>query len=101
MKTKTNNLRRRVRWNRVCLLLLIFAFLMSFAVSALADSTTDAAPDCTIVTVSSGDTMWGLIKAANPDFSGNMNKAVYATCQLNDMQAAKLYAGQKLLIPNL
>ncbi len=101
MKTKTNKLRRRVRWNRVCLLLLIFAFMMSFAVSALADSTADAAPDCTIVTVGSGDTMWGLIKEVNPDFTGNMNEAVYATCQLNDMRAVKLYAGQKLLIPNL
>ncbi len=98
MKT---NMRRRVRWNRVCLLLLIVIFMMSFAVSALADSTTDPATDCTIVTVGSGDTMWGLIKAANPDFSGNMNEAVYATCQLNDMHGAKLYAGQKLLIPNL
>lgn len=101
MKTKTNNLRRRVRWNRVYLLLLIFAFLMSFAVSTLADSIANAAPDCTIVTVSYGDTMWGLIKLANPDFAGNMNEAVYTTCQLNDMQTARLYAGQKLLIPNL
>lgn len=99
---KNQNIRhRRVRWNRVGLLLLVFAFLMSFAVSALADSTGEAAPDCTIVTVSYGDTMWGLIKDINPDYSGNMNKAVYATCQLNDMSAAKLYAGQKLLIPNL
>ncbi len=101
MKRNDQKRNRRVRWDRVGLLLLVFIFIMSFAVSALADSTAAEGMDCTVVTVSAGDTMWELIHEANPDYCGNMSAAVYATCQLNDMYGAKIYAGQKLLIPNL
>lgn len=90
--------KRRIRWDRVALLLLIVVFCMSFAVNALADSTVI---DCQSVTVGAGDTIWALIREVNPEYTGNMEKAVYQTCRLNGMDSAKICVGQSILIPNL
>lgn len=91
-------IKRRVRWNRVALLMLIVLLCMSFAMNALADSTVF---DCESVTVCCGDTIWSLIKDVNPGYSGNMEQAVYKTCQLNKISSAKICVGQNLLIPIL
>lgn len=88
----------RIRWDRVGLLFIVVLICMSFGVNALADS---AKPDCQSVIVASGDTLWSLIQEVNPDFQGNMNVAIYQTCQLNDMKSSKICVGQNLLIPNL
>lgn len=95
MKKQT---KRRVRWSRVGLLILIFVICMSFAVSAMAES---SALNCTSVTVGNGDTLWSLIKENNPGYCGNMNEAIYKTCRLNDMATSTIYTGQDLLIPKL
>lgn len=93
-----NNRKRRVRWDRVGLLLLVILICMSFAVNALADS---SIVSCDSVTVCASDTLWGLIKEVNPDYTGNMEKAVYRTCRLNNMSSSKICVGQTILIPNL
>lgn len=98
---KKNNRKKHIRWNRVALLLLVFLFIMSFTVSALANSIDDKTENCSIVTVGSGDTLWDLIKENNPDYRGNMNEAVYETCKLNNMTTAMLQTGQTVLIPHL
>lgn len=89
---------RRIRWNRVGILLLAIIICMSFGVNALADST---AIDCQNITVNSGDTLWTLIKEVNPEYCGNMEKAVYQTCRLNNIDSAKICVGQNILIPIL
>ena len=98
---KNNTRKRHIRWNRVALLLLLFLFIMSFTVSALANSINDKTENCTIVTVCNGDTLWDLIQENNPDYCGNMNEAVYKTCKLNNMTTAMLQTGQTVLIPHL
>ena len=90
--------KRRIRWNRVGLLLVMLMIMMSFAVNALADAAT---VNCTGVTVEGGDTLWSLIKEYNPDYNGDMNEAVYRTCRLNDMSTSKICVGQNVLIPKL
>lgn len=97
-RTHRRSIFSRVRWDRVGLLLLVLMLCMSFGVNALADS---AHLDCESIVVGSGDTLWGLIREVNPDFNGNMNDAIYKTCQLNDMKSSKICVGQNLLIPNL
>lgn len=90
--------KRRVRWNRVLLLVITFILCMSFAVNVLADS---SSLNYTIVKVGSGDTLWSLIKENNPGYCGNMNEAIYKTYAINNMNTSKITIGQNLLIPEL
>jgi hypothetical protein len=96
---KNMKIKRRIRWSRVAMMVIILAICMSFAVNALAD--TGEQLNYTMVTVGSGDSLWDLIKQYNPDYSGNMNEAIYRTCRLNDMPTAMLSIGQTIRIPNL
>jgi hypothetical protein len=96
---KSMKVKRRIRWSRVAMMMIILIICMSFAVNALAD--TGEQLNYTMVTVGTGDSLWGLIKEYNPDYSGNMNEAIYSTCRLNDMPTAMLSVGQTIRIPNL
>lgn len=93
--------RRKLRWNRVLMLIVVLVFCFSFAVNAFGDvpqnpSETEKYID---VTVADGDSLWSLIKEYNPEYSGNMNKAIYKVCNLNELENACLYSGQIILIP--
>ncbi len=94
---------RRIRWDRVVLLLAVFCLAMSWAINAFADSNGEYSEEYSYVSVivHSGDTMWDLLQEANPEYKGDMNEAVYNTCKLNSMDSAALYAGQTVLIPKL
>lgn len=50
------------------------------------------------VQVEHGDTIWNLAKEHCPDYT-DIRKLVYQICQINDIQADQLQAGQVLLIP--
>lgn len=96
---KTNNHKKHIRWGRVGILIGAFILMMSWAITAFADSYDDY--DCTHVVIHSGDTLWNLIQEVNPDYSGNMNEAIYQTCKLNNMSSSALRTGNTILIPHL
>jgi uncharacterized membrane protein YvbJ len=62
---KSMKVKRRIRWSRVAMMMIILIICMSFAVNALAD--TGEQLNYTMVTVGTGDSLWGLIKEYNPD----------------------------------
>lgn len=51
-----------------------------------------------VITVSSGDTLWHIAKANNPN-NHDIRKVVYDIMKYNDMEKANIIAGQTLKIP--
>ena len=51
------------------------------------------------IMVKKGDTIWGLIKEARPDYSGNIQKVVHEVKQINGLSGSIIYPGQILEIP--
>ncbi len=92
VKRKT---KRKLRWDRVMILAIFLMCCLSLTMNAFADSEPVYVP----VTVSQGDTMWDLIREHNPNYTGNMNEAVYETKLLNNTDQGGLYAGDEILIP--
>lgn len=89
--------RRKVRWNRVLLLLAVLIFCLSFAVNAFGEVEAEAL--YVDVTVGAGDSLWSLIHEYNPDFQGNMNQAVYRVKNLNKLDSSGLITGQIIRMP--
>lgn len=87
--------KRKVRWDRVMLLAIFLMCCLSMTMNAFADTEPVYVP----VIVSQGDTMWDLIKEHNPNYSGNMNEAVYNTKLLNNTDQGGILAGTEILIP--
>ncbi len=89
--------KRRVRWNRILLLLAVLVLCLSFAVNTFGDVNSEAL--YVDVTVDEGDSLWSLIHEYNPDFHGNMNRAVYDVKNLNGLDSSGLKAGQIIRLP--
>lgn len=88
---------RKLRLNRVMMLIVVLVFCLSFAVNAFGDvQETERYID---VTVSNGDSLWSLIKEYNPEYNGDMNKAIYEVSNLNQLENACLYKGQVIQMP--
>ena len=87
---KQNIKKRKLRWDRVMILVVLVMTCLSFALNAFADTQDDSYIP---VVVGAGDTMWDLIREHNPEFNGNMNEAVYETKKLNDTKQAVVYLG--------
>ena len=93
-----NRKHRKLRWGRVLLLVVFLVLCMSLAVSAFGNDDTAPRPVVEVV-VAAGDSIWQLVKEHNPDYDGDMRKAVYEVRQLNQLDSACLEIGQSLTIP--
>ncbi len=51
-----------------------------------------------VIKISDGDTLWNIATEYGPD-NQDIRDTVYEICELNEMQASDLEAGQKILIP--
>ena len=92
--------KRKIRFGSFLILVITLIFCMSFGVTAFGDTESRAeASQCVSVTVQSGDTLWNLIQEYNPDYSGNMNEAVYLVKIINDLGSSCLQSGQIIKIP--
>lgn len=89
--------KRRLRWNRVLLLLSVLILCLSFAVNTFGDVNSEVS--CVEVTVDEGDSLWSLIHEYNPEFRGNMNRAIYDVKNLNGLDSSGLKAGQIIRMP--
>ena len=89
---------RKLRWGRVFILLACICFCLSFTVTALGENVSKVQVVEQVI-VKEGDTLWGLIQSHNPEFTGNMNKAIYEVEVLNQLENATLQPGQQLKIP--
>lgn len=102
-----NKKRRKIRKRRVLrvkplLFLVILVVSVCFLMGAAIGNNAKPEPqgkEFVSVTVKQGDTIWGLIKEARPDYSGNMQKAVYEVRQVNGLSGNMIYPGQILEIP--
>ncbi|MGI5824006.1 MAG: cell division suppressor protein YneA [Bacillota bacterium] len=87
----------KVRWNRVLILIITLVFCMSFGVNAFGE--TQGAEKYIDVKVQTGDSIWQLVQEYNPEYTGNMSKAVYEVKEINNLQSSCLLKGQVLRIP--
>jgi nucleoid-associated protein YgaU len=55
-------------------------------------------PVYTEIQIQNGDTLWDLAKAYGPK-DQDIRKVVYAICEINEIHADELQAGQVILIP--
>ena len=95
---KNNRIKhRKIRWNRVVMLLVVLVFCFSFAVNAFGDVNQEN--EYIDVTVTAGDSLWNLIREYNPDYDGDMNQAIYRVQCINSLDSACLYSGQVIQIP--
>ncbi len=89
----------KVRWNRVIVFLFIIIMLIGcFSLQAFGSNKINY-ENCQKVVVEKGDTIWTLIKEYNPDFYGNMNKAIYKVHCINNMDSSGIFIGQTIYIP--
>ena len=86
-----------MRWNRVALLLAVLILCLSCAVNAFGDVSSEAL--YVDVKVEAGDSLWSLIHEYNPDFTGNMNQAVYHVKSINSLGSSGLATGQIIQMP--
>ena len=94
MATKT---KLRPRWNRIIILLIVVAIILSAGVQSAFGS--DQPREVVEIDVESGDTLWSLVKEYNPGFKGNMSEACYIVKEMNGMDQSIIYAGQTLIMP--
>ena len=93
-----NRKSRKLRWNRVVLLFVFLLLCMSLAVNALGSNNMEPRPMAE-VSVQQGDSLWNLVKEYNPDYQGDVGKAVYEVTQINDLPNACLNIGDNISIP--
>ena len=83
----------------ICALILLGALIPSNA-SANETAATGVSKDNFItVIVKPGDTIWDLVRAANPDYTGNLQKLVYELKNINNLTGSTISPGQILYIP--
>lgn len=108
MGSGTNKKRMKRRVLRVRPLLLLGLLVISICFLMGAALTNDASAgkesgkkdaEYVSVIVKQGDSIWGLIKEVRPDYSGNMQKAVYEVKQINGLGNSMIYPVQILQIP--
>ena len=80
----------------LCTMILTFA-----AFTIIGSGRADAAAVHTYaqVTVSESDTIWGLVEKYNPDGNIDVRRAIYDVCEINDIDAGDIQAGDTLFIP--
>ena len=95
MRTK----HKKVRWHNVCIFIVCIMMLIScLSLKALGNNKL-AYDTYQRVMIKTGDTVWGLIKEYNPNYQGNMNKAIYIVHQINGLQNSSIVPGKILYIP--
>ena len=80
----------------VIVILSLFTVVSSVAGFNIANSTSMSQYNC--VEVQSGDTLWNIASEYKPD-NKDVREVVYDICNVNDIKADDLTAGQKILIP--
>lgn len=92
---------RKVKWLNVIVLFMSIMLLLScISLQALGRNNVSYTPKAYMqVYVQSGDTIWDLIKEYNPNYHGNMEKAIWQVRQVNKLNHTNLKIGQVLLIP--
>lgn len=50
------------------------------------------------IKISAGDTLWNIAAEYGPE-NQDIRKTVYEICELNEMNASELEAGQRILVP--
>ena len=74
---------------------IIFVLLFSIFNSITSKAFSFQAPEYIEITVSYGDTLWGIAK----ELEGNISENVFKIQDINNLEDCNIYEGQKLLIP--
>lgn len=90
------NARRFTSFLTVMLLLIIF---IAGTALGMFDASSKDKITYTTVQVQAGDTLWQLAKTYGPE-KQDIRMTVYQICQLNNVSAETLMAGQYITIPN-
>ena len=90
--------------NRVRFTAFVAAFVLIFVVGVSSllgfnDATGMDIPDYTVVTVQSGDTLWGLASQYGPQ-NADIRMLVYTISKINHVTASTLRPGMELSIPS-
>ena len=80
----------------ICTMILTFA---AFTIIGSGRADAAAAHTYAQVTVSESDTIWGLVEKYNPDGKVDVRSAIYDVCEINDIDAGDIQAGDTLFIP--
>ena len=81
----------------VTIIMLVTAFSLT-GLFSLIEAHSTVEPEYVEVTVEAGDTLWNLAKAYGSD-NCDIREIVYDICQVNNIKASDLRAGQTILIP--
>ena len=101
-KRKTVKKTRKIAWAALGLIVIVLIFGSFFgnpnnasAAEILTQKTMNK------VIVQDGDTLWSLIKANQPNYTGNMEKAIWEVKKINGLKNSTIYAGDILWMPIL
>lgn len=92
---------RIVNKTRFITFVLVVILGAALVISALVNVVSAAAvcePKCIEVTVVAGDTLWAIAREYGPA-NEDIRKTVYDICELNDIEAGAIYAGQVIRVP--
>ena len=95
---KKYKIKNRMRFiTFITIMMLVISFALSGAFS-LIEAHSAEETEYIEITVESGDTLWQLAKTYC-SVKGDIRELIYEICQLNDITASDLRAGQTLIIP--
>lgn len=98
MKTRRLTVLGRITCTLLIALLLMGATFTFNTIVGFNDASSDTQPVYEEITVAAGDTVWAIAQSYI-DNDSDIRQAVHRICQVNEISADQLYAGQKLLIP--
>ena len=91
--------KRRIKMIKIMVIVFIIVTTL-VSVTALSNGDRGKYASFTEVYVKPGDTLWGIASEYYGD-SVDLRRAVFAICECTGLDGAKIYVGQKLLVPEL
>ena len=95
---KRYKVKSRFRFTLFIAFLIVCTVMVSNTLMGLNDASSMTKQEYKEITIQYGDTLWNIASQYMPE-SNDIRRAVYRLCQINEISAHELKAGQTLLIP--